>query len=178
MKSRKPSKRPILLLEVLIAFALVALCVFPLIAPHVFMLKAQYQFNSKIALDQSAGKVYAHILERAYRNEIPWQAIEERQIFPLDEELMKGAGLAPDFTHRGTYRLSILRHKGGKEHPMSANVVNATITFEPKTLPVEAPPEEKLGQQSVYEYKFFAARIKEQQPTENNEDKTPSSHTP
>jgi hypothetical protein len=148
---RYASKRPVLLLEVLIAFALVALCVFPLVAPHVFILKAQYQFNHKITLDQAAAKVYGHILEMAYRNQIPWQAFEQKQTFPISEDIMRAAGIE-NGTYKGTYQFSISRQKG-KETPLTARVITATIAFLPKDRIKES------SQESTYEYQFFAVRI-------------------
>lgn len=159
MKQRSRSRRHILLLEVLIAFALVALCIFPLIAPHVFMLKAQHQFNRKIALDQTASLVYARILEKVYRNEIPWQAFEQKQAFPIEGELLTKLGLEPDFASKGTYQFSISRQKGNKEQPFSANVISVEIAFEPKGAPPKGDEEKREKGRSVYKYQFFAAKL-------------------
>lgn len=175
MNNRKTHKRHILLLEVLIAFALVALCIFPLIAPHVFILKAQYQFNTKVALDQSAAKIYTHILEKAYKREIPWRAIEEKQIFTIDDDFLRKAGIKGDFSHKGSYQLSIARSKG-KKQPLTANVIRTIITLEPKESSGSSA-EGQRSQQIAYEYKFFAAHIQEPQQTEENEDKTTAIHS-
>lgn len=169
MRPKRLNKRAILLLEVLIAFALVVLCVFPLIAPHVFMLKAQYQFNQKIALDQTVTRIYGRILEKVYRNEIPWQAFEQNQVFPIDAQMLQSVGAEPGFGYKGSYGFSISRHKGNKEKPFSANVINVSIAFDPLKTSSKATPEEKLRQHSVYEYKFFAARIQESQETKHEE---------
>lgn len=141
--NRKRHKRPILLLEVLIAFALVVLCIFPLIAPHVFILKSQYAFNRHIEMDQAASKLYTHILEKIYRQEIPWQAIENKSTFTLDDK--------DDSPFKGSYQFSIVRHKGNDEKPFSAQVIQLDLKL--------IPQEEDNDNRTTYTYQFFAARL-------------------
>lgn len=167
-------KRSILLLEVLISLALVVLCIFPLLAPHVYILKAQYQFNHKIALDQIVGKVYVRILEKLYQNEIPWTAIENKQTFEIDEDMESAAGIDKNFGYKGTYRLSIIRDKGGEGYPISSNVIEATLTFLPKDLSSDLSGEEKNTAATVFRYQLYAAKIMEKDETKNEEAKPPA----
>lgn len=166
MNRQKFTKRPVLLLEVLIAFALVVLCIFPLVTPYVYIFKAQTLFNQKILLDQSVNRFYVHLLERVYRNEIPWNAIEQKQVFTIDREALKLASGGVNLPYTGTYQLSLSRHKGGNERPLSANVVSLTITFEGN----ETSSKDKKKELIHYHYQFFAAKINETKQTETPEE--------
>jgi hypothetical protein len=68
----KVQRRHQSLLEVLIAFALIALCVLPLIYPHVAIYKAQNKFARKLELDHVVNLLYGKVLEKLYMNTIPW----------------------------------------------------------------------------------------------------------
>jgi hypothetical protein len=171
MIAKKISKRPILLLEVLIAFALVVLCVFPLLAPHVSILKAQYQFNHKIALDQAVNKLYAHLLEKVYRGDVHWESIVRKEFFPIDADLLKSIGIKADFPFRGSYRFSIARSKGKEEQPMSANIISLEMVFEPKGAGSKQTEKERKEKMVKYEYEFFAARLHDVQERDNSENK-------
>lgn len=163
------AKRPVLLLEVLIALALVVLCIFPLMAPHASILKAQYQFNHRVAMDQAVNRVYARILEKVYRNEIPWKAFEEKRVFPFEEDLLNGLEGGSGLGYQGSYQFSILRTKGGKEHPLTANVIGVTLTFEPLDATSNLIKKKSHNAQTSYEYQFFATQIVETHETTNKE---------
>src|ERR1700722_13895 len=82
-------KRPFLMLEVLIAFALITLCATPLIYPHVSMIKAQKEFINKMKINHSVNLIYVNILEKLHRNEIPLQDIEDKKLFNVEAEELK-----------------------------------------------------------------------------------------
>lgn len=168
MKPSKKSRRHILLLEVLIAFALVVLCIFPLIAPHVFILKAQYEFNDKIILDQKISQFYAQTLEKIYKNEIPWSAFEQETHFPIEKEQL---GMDAHFDYSGTYHFKIVRQKGKEKQPFNANVVTLTISLVPT---IKQEDSMKSSKALNYEYRFFAAHLNAQQQEQPKEpdDKT------
>ena len=69
MKKRQ-SKRPILLLEVLVAFFLIVVAIFPLVGPHVFIYKSQRQFIDKIGLDRVVNEIYVDVLTELHENRI------------------------------------------------------------------------------------------------------------
>lgn len=83
----KIKKRHILLLEVLIAFALIAIGILPLITPYIYMWKAQRHFVDKIQLDHFANLIYVDILQKLYQNEIPWDTIDQGSPIPLNNDL-------------------------------------------------------------------------------------------
>ncbi|MCB1111239.1 MAG: hypothetical protein H7A37_06670 [Chlamydiales bacterium] len=118
---RRLNKRPLTIMEVLIAFALVVLCVFPLIAPHVLMLRAEYRFIDQVRLDHYVNDHYVSLLEQLHRNVIPWSSIEEGAEQPLEAPEIK--------PYRGSYRLSIAEKKPKESAPTSAYLVELHYRF-------------------------------------------------
>lgn len=131
-KILKLNKRPILLLEVLIAFAIIALCILPLMHPHAAMLKSQKEFIRKIELDHAINLMTAHVIERLYTNEIPWSTIDGNLIHPLDFNLVQG--LSPAFPFKAGYQFEITQTKPPKKEnsPVTANLVQIRLFFAPK----------------------------------------------
>lgn len=85
-------RRPILLLEVLICFALIALCALPLIYPHVFMLRSEKQYVNAIELDHFVNILFIDTLQKMYQNEISWAQIEGGKRIPIGEVNMPAGG--------------------------------------------------------------------------------------
>lgn len=116
------TKRPFLLLEVLIALALVALCAIPLIYPHVAIYLSQKEFVSKIELDHKVSLNYVNILEKLHRNEISLDDIRNETLFTLPEG-MNG--------YIGTYSFHIIKEKFSKTlNGPGAMLVELKIRFE------------------------------------------------
>lgn len=82
-------KRHFLLLEVMIAFALIVMCILPLIYPHTFILTSQRKFIHKVDLDHQVNRIYADIVERLYRNGIPWNDIISGTEFEVNDLLLQ-----------------------------------------------------------------------------------------
>lgn len=112
------SLRPILLLEVIIAFALVALCALPLIYPHVVILKSEKSFIATAQLDHFVNLLYANRLQKLYKEEIPWSDIESEKVMPIDDVIMHevkyGSALPFDGTYRFVYDRDKTSEKTGK----------------------------------------------------------------
>lgn len=68
-------RSPFLLLEVMIAFFLVAMCALPLMQPQFVMLKTERTFINGVTLDRLVNEFYAELLLRFYRGEVPWASI-------------------------------------------------------------------------------------------------------
>lgn len=64
-----PSKRPLTLLEVLIAMAIVMLCALPLLSPHAAMYKEQKKLIAKIKEDHQAQVQFVDFYEKLLRGE-------------------------------------------------------------------------------------------------------------
>jgi len=147
-------KRHFLLLEVLIAFSLIVLCVFPLLAPHAFILRSQALFIKKIELDHLVNLIYGQITENLYFNKIPWKDIEEETKFPITEELLTEMALPFPTTYQGTYSFKIARRKPPKKEdtpdpPYILNMLELNLTF--KLPDTQSPALE-------YQYMIFVAR--------------------
>jgi hypothetical protein len=128
----KIQRRPILLLEVLIAFALVALCVLPLIFPHVFILRSEKKFNATVELDHVTNLLYANILEKLYQNDIPWSDLENEKPFSIDHVLLEAAGYKKPLAFTGTYQFTLIKQKPSKPVDKTAYIFELTLKFTPK----------------------------------------------
>lgn len=62
--------RPFTLLEVLIAFLLIAVAVIPLLAPYPAMFKQQKQFIQELEVDRLANILFVDLLAKIHKNEI------------------------------------------------------------------------------------------------------------
>jgi hypothetical protein len=104
-------KQPYLLLEVLIAFFLVALCAIPLMQPQFAMLKAERAFTNVLTLDRVVNRLYAELLERFYRGEVSWASIgtlaNPQSPHPITDPEVAALGF------KGKYEIRV-RHYPGK----------------------------------------------------------------
>jgi len=122
---------PIVLLEVLIAFALIALCILPLIYPHVFILRSENKFISSVELDHFVNLLYADTLQKLYQNDIPWQDIERGVEMPIDPQLVQEKGFK-NFPYTGSYKFSKVRKKTNQDTGKGAYLMALTYTFTTK----------------------------------------------
>nr|WP_249274174.1 type II secretion system protein [Parachlamydia sp. AcF125] len=139
----------------MIAFALVVLCVFPLIAPHSAMLRNQTSFIRKVELDHLVNLLFGHLVEQLYANKIPWQDLENETIFPITEELLKEAGFTAELPFEGTYTFVEKQRKPKKEdnkfNEYVLYIFELKFAFHPKG---EKPTQDE----QIYAYPFFLAR--------------------
>lgn len=121
-----------MLLEVLIAFALIVLCALPLIYPHVFILRSEKKFVSSVELDHYVNLLFVDTLEKLYLNEISWAVIEGGKpqiIEDIGNHLMSDGNPLP---FDGTYQFVEERKKVSKEGEHSAHIFKLTYSFVPK----------------------------------------------
>lgn len=104
-------QRPIVLLEVLIAFALIVLCALPLIYPHIFVLKSEKAFVSTIQLDHAVNLLYINRLEKLYQNKIDWHEIESGKEVVIDTQMLTESGIREPLSFTGTYHFEEMTHK-------------------------------------------------------------------
>lgn len=150
-------KRPIMLLETMIAFALVVLCVLPLIAPHVGMLKVQRQFIRKIELDHAVNLFYASVLEQLFLNTIDWNELTQSS-FPLsDQELQR-------LRYEGSYNFIEVepRFKPRDPHaPYALYLVTLTFNFLPLELKKSS---EEIQQKNLLKYRYEIFLVRDLRP--------------
>lgn len=77
-------KLHMILLEIVIALALVALCILPLIGPHIEIVRSHLKFAKLMELDRAANLIYVDLLEQMHRNSLPFPDIKNPHVFPLN----------------------------------------------------------------------------------------------
>ena len=134
-RKKKPFQRivklPIILLEVLIAFALIALCILPLIYPHVFILRSENKFISTVELDHFVNLLYADTLQKLYQNDISWQDIENGSEISIDTQIAENKGFK-NFPYIGSYKFSKVIKKTNSDTGKEAYLMALTYTFKTK----------------------------------------------
>lgn len=154
----KVRKRFFLLLEVIIAFFLVIMCIIPLIAPHTFILTEQKKFGNQIELDHVVNLIFADIVERLYNNEISWSEMAEKRRLEVDEALMKRVQFEKRLTYKGTYYFEEVKHKPIDESAMrKLYLFNVNLKFEPIGEVKKDKNDEVIGTFN-YNYKLFIVR--------------------
>lgn len=147
------------MLEVLIAFVLVVLCVLPLISPHVFILKEQKAAIHKIELDHVVNLIYADIIERLYKNEISWADLTSERSFPVDEALINRINWTKPIAYQGEYQFRIDKYKPKKQPaPYTLYLFDLSLSFFPMEIARSGTDQQKQENQIKYEYKIFIER--------------------
>lgn len=124
-------KRHFLLLEVLIAFVIIALCMIPLISPHVFVLTEQKKFVKQVELDHLANLVYGDIVERMYQNEIQFSNVINGYEFEVDDPLLERIKFDKRLPYKGSFHFKEIIHKPTQEAPKTFYLVKLEIRFVP-----------------------------------------------
>lgn len=104
---------PFLLLEVMIAFLLMALCLVPLLQPHYAMLQSDLMVLEESKIERVVQKLYADFLIKLYRGEITWADIDHHdtpvRIHSIDPIMLEG------LPYNVTYLLRIAPYTGKKK---------------------------------------------------------------
>lgn len=159
----KLRKRPVMMLEAMIAFALVVLCALPLIAPHTAMLKAQRQFIRKVDLDHTVNLLYASVLEQLYMNTIGWSDL--MRPFPIHKEDLERLGFSNGLGYEGSYQFQIESRKPKDENsPYMLYLFNLTFHLIPEALS-KATDDVKRDNAQIYTYKVFIVRDRRPEKT-------------
>jgi hypothetical protein len=132
MKLSILQRRPVLLLEVLIAFALIALCALPLIYPHVFMLRSEKKYVAAVELDHYVNLLFVNTLQRLYQNEVPWSEIEGGKPVPIGEVAVQSVGYGENLPFEGTYQFEQKDKKISQDGTHAAYVFNLIYRFKSK----------------------------------------------
>lgn len=152
-----------ILLEVMIALALIVVCILPLISPHSFLLQQQKKFVSVIKLDHTVNLLYVDVLERLHKNEIPWISIQECAVFPIDELLIKRLNNDEPLPFKGSYRFEEIKGKTNDKERWGVHLLKLTFSF----LPNEAQhgsAEEQQAKVLNYSYQIFVVYNSQKDP--------------
>jgi hypothetical protein len=152
------SKRHILLLEVLVAIAIVVLCIVPLLRPHLFILTEEKRFIREVELDRLVGILYANLLiEGFYHGNIKWDTIANGESIPLDDPAVRDLG----FT--GSYKFSLEKKKAKvEEDNYILNLIRISYSFDPIG----------GGTSVVYSYDLFVQRGEPKDKSQEEEQKS------
>lgn len=148
-------KRHILLLEVLIAFAIIVLCIFPLIYPHAAMAKSQREFIKKIELDHVVTLLFSQVYQDLQTNRIPWSDIEGKRKFELLPETLKKLNDDRSLPFKGYYAFEpiIQKPKATTSQETTAYLYHVVFKFYP-----QIASKEKKKKPLEYKYKIFILR--------------------
>ncbi len=147
------------ILEVLIAFVLIVLCILPLIYPHVEMYKSELRFLKKIELDHSVNLIYAKILENLYMNTYLWSDLDHR-IYEIDQELLKNSHIEEKLNYIGTYNFFEEKPRfkpKDKSAPLTIYLYKLTLNFVPAEW-AKSSLEERAKHTLKYQYDVFVVR--------------------
>lgn len=154
----KLSRRFQSLLEVLIAFVLIALCVLPLIYPHIAIYKQQLEFSRKLELDHLVNLLYGRVLEKLYMNTIPWHDIPQTT-FEVDDALLKEVQYDKPMVYAGTFTFGEGEPRFKPKDPSEYTLYLYPLTFNfiPKELK-NTPGKVKESDIIKYRYDVFLVR--------------------
>jgi hypothetical protein len=153
-----------MLLETMIAFALIVLCVLPLLTPHIAMLKAERQFVRKIDLDHVVNLLYASVLEKLYLNEIGWNELMQND-FPITKEDLEKLGYSSLLAYQGSYNFKEVppRFKPRDVNAdYSLHLLTLTFNFIPSEL---SQKEEEVKQKNLLKYQYKVFIVHDKRPT-------------
>lgn len=118
-------KRPLSILEVLIAFFLVVVCLLPLVYPHTYIYKLQYEFVEAIQCDRLAGIAFADILERLHKQEIEWKDITGKAELQIPDALF----VQENMPLTGKYSFALVKKKEDKDAEYVVSLYAVKISF-------------------------------------------------
>lgn len=173
---KKSRRRYISLLEVLIAFALIVMCIIPLISPHVNIHRAQVRFGDEVELDHVVSLLYGEMTRRMYRQEIPFQELLSPLEKFIDNALIVGAGYAKPLPFRGTYRFEVLHRKG--DDPPTKELLHLKLVYDfyPLSLPKDIKDEAKQKLKKTFSYEIVVGHLlgeasaQEEEPLEHEDE--------
>lgn len=105
----KKSRRNYLLLEVMIAFAILAIAAIPLIYPHLMILKEEKVLIEELNFDLAAKNLITGLIVDLYENNVPFNLIEDKGT--LEVPVDKLAGFPPGAIERAYFKFDDEQHK-------------------------------------------------------------------
>lgn len=120
VKKKKQHRRYFLLLEVMIAFALVVLCAIPLIYPHTYILRMQKEFIQEIELDHFVNQDFADLMVNLYKKQVSWNEISGQVSQSLNP---------PGIPVTGTRQFKEVKHKDKDSNTYVVYLFEVNYTF-------------------------------------------------
>jgi hypothetical protein len=138
----KRKKNHYILLELVLAFSLLALFVGPLLQAPFSHVRKQIQSIATLRLSLQAQTLLTEVEEKICKNEISWKKIEQSQKSPVLLDSKKIDPLTLTYSNTPTYEAKIWlskAHLEKKEDQSSYGWVKATIVFSSLVKPQEKP---------------------------------------
>lgn len=174
-------KRPFLLLEVLIAFFIVALCAIPLMAPQIFMVRSELSQAREVELDRAVNILFADLLEKFYEQGVNWETVGTKDLpkpaLPLNTEVFDRLGYGPNYLQRlgfeGDYTVRVklskvkkdLSKTEGPNGELLYHMLEIKYSFKPlRWISLDLAKDDTL----TYVYDLFAQRQPPAEGTDEN----------
>lgn len=122
-------KQSFLLLEVLIAFTLVVLCIIPLLSPHVGIYKEQKHFINQIEWNHAVHLIYVDVLEKMHKGEISLADIMTKREFEVPSDKLPSPAIS------ATYRISPQASKKQNAEGFNVHLTRLEIFVKEKNQP-------------------------------------------
>ena len=152
------NKRPFVLIEILIAIALLSLCAFPLISEPLFSQKTMRKKFFELELEREAEKIYYEILKTPLEfSKISTKYSQKTKLPPLEISI-EGLGTKTYTPHYHLY------HSAKKEHENGIYKIHLGICF--------ADCDYK-NQRFKYKFEFVGKIVVKKIPDPHSEDKNP-----
>ena len=131
--------RPFLLLEVVIAIALIPLCTIPLITPFLWMVQEESTLTQKMEMQRQEALVFCQLIESLYRNEYSWNQIQSNELLGINTS--NTLGIPENWPYTASFR-SKQRERTKKE----------TIKLLDIAIEIQPVKEKKPSQEVDYRY--------------------------
>ena len=131
------------------------MCILPLISPHVYLLIQQKKFIQKVEIDHLVNLAYADIVERMYRNTLPWNDVISGRSFEMDQSYLRTLSYSKQLPYKGSYKFTEKKHKG--KDPYTLYLFGLDFIFVPIEKKAVKEGEEIPGTLK-YHYDLFVKR--------------------
>jgi hypothetical protein len=136
---RAMQKRTFLLLEILIAFFIVAVCLVPLVTQPLKLYRSDLKFLEELERERLADWTFTEIKEKLLKHQIPWEKIPKRGVysspFSLPDATIEIPGCSPKIIER-----SFTLHCRGEKTGIKGEIYRSVwiyIAFSPLVNPKE-----------------------------------------
>lgn len=119
------------LLEIMIAFFIVSICAIPLLAPNLWMIRAERSFSFQIEAGRVANLVMQKLLEMLYDNSIPWEALNDKVKRPVPFDINKEFNFPSGWPYSISYALAEKINKKGQDNSQSFHLFYLDLFFKP-----------------------------------------------
>lgn len=137
--NKKSRKRSFLLIEVLLAIAVIGLCVYPLLAPHVMIAKAEMASFQQRNLERAADQAFIELVQGLHENMIPnhgrmekvnWQSFEEPIEGTFSEPVIISISGGRSVRFLRKYEIKrVLEHEGENKHSDPFRLLEIHLSF-------------------------------------------------